>query len=70
MPVKSTQLNIDTLNQIIFDSAQINVDKQIIRNDYFDWLTSSADNQFIKVITGFRRVGKSFLLKQLQLKKQ
>jgi predicted AAA+ superfamily ATPase len=66
MSKNTSQLSIDTLNQIIFDSAQINADKQITRSDYFKWLTSSTHNEFIKVITGFRRVGKSFLLKQLR----
>jgi predicted AAA+ superfamily ATPase len=65
MPKNIQQLSIDSLSQVISDSIHINTDYQITRKTYFDWLTSSTDNEFIKVITGFRRVGKSFLLKQL-----
>jgi len=35
------------------------------RNEYLLWLKKSIDNKLIKAIVGFRRSGKSFLLKLL-----
>ena len=61
------QLNIDELRQIILDSSKISTKNPIVRDDYSRWLKKGTENNFIKVITGFRRVGKSFLLKQLRL---
>jgi predicted AAA+ superfamily ATPase len=34
----------------------------IIREDYLDWLKQAKDNEFVKVITGVRRSGKSVIL--------
>jgi len=64
--INNTQITIDDLKQIIIDSSQISVDNYIDRDDYFAWCKTGIDNDFIKVITGFRRTGKSFLLKQLK----
>ena len=64
--MNNTQITIDELKQVIIDSSQISVDRYIDRDDYFAWCKSGLDNDFIKVITGFRRTGKSFLLKQLK----
>ena len=60
------QITIDELKQIIIDSSQISVAHYIDRGDYFAWFRSGLNNNFIKVITGLRRTGKSFLLKQLK----
>ena len=38
---------------------------QIDRPDYIKQLVDSKDNGLIKIVTGLRRVGKSFLLKTL-----
>ncbi len=61
------QINIDELRSIIIDSSKIATKNQVIRDEYFNWLKKGAENDFVKVITGFRRVGKSFLLKQLRV---
>jgi len=62
----NTQITTDELRQIIVDSSRISVDRYIDRDDYFAWFKSGLNNDFIKVITGLRRTGKSFLLKQLK----
>ncbi len=62
----NTQITTDELKQIIVDSSRISVDHYIDRDDYFNWFKSGLNNDFIKVVTGFRRTGKSFLLKQLK----
>ena len=36
------------------------------RQTYLNWLISSKDNEFIKVITGVRRSGKSVILRLYQ----
>ncbi|MEA1937243.1 MAG: ATP-binding protein [Patescibacteria group bacterium] len=64
--MNNTQITTDELKQVIIDSSRISVDRYIDRDDYFAWCKSGLDNDFIKVITGFRRTGKSFLLKQLK----
>lgn len=62
----NSQITNDELRQIIIDSSRISADYYIDRDDYFAWCKSGLKNDFIKVITGFRRTGKSFLLKQLK----
>jgi len=62
----NTRITIDELKQIIVDSSQISANRCIDRDDYFAWCKFGLDNDFIKVITGLRRTGKSFLLKQLK----
>jgi len=64
--INNIQITIDDLKQIIIDSSQISIDHYINRDDYFTWCKNGLNNDFIKVITGFRRTGKSFLLKQLK----
>jgi predicted AAA+ superfamily ATPase len=59
-------MNIEALQKIIFNSSKINSEKNIPREQYFSWLVSGLDNNFVKVVSGFRRTGKSFLLKQLK----
>jgi hypothetical protein len=50
---------------IINESVGTPQDKLITRPRYLPWLKAKLDNHLIKVISGFRRVGKSTLLKQL-----
>ena len=38
----------------------------IKRKLYLDWLKNAKDNEFIKVITGVRRSGKSVILNLFQ----
>ena len=63
--VKS-KVTIDELRQVIEDSSHISVKEYIERPEYFNWIKSGLNNNFVKVVTGFRRTGKSFLLKQLK----
>src|SRR5574344_171543 len=42
-----------------------NFDLGYVRNDYINLLSSSSGNRLIKVIVGQRRVGKSYLLRQM-----
>lgn len=57
-------ISINELRQAIAESMQFN-SKPIMRNNYFSWLTKSSENKLIKTVTGFRRSGKSYLLKML-----
>jgi hypothetical protein len=56
---------IGELQQIFTESQKINVETAIKRDSYFQPLLQAAQEPVIKAITGFRRVGKSFLLKKL-----
>lgn len=47
------------------ESQTLGTDIPVERKDYFSWLHQAASNQLIKAIVGFRRTGKSFLLKML-----
>ena len=58
-------ININTINQIINQSKQLPSEKIIKRNDYHKWLIESTNTKLIKILTGFRRVGKSTLLKTI-----
>lgn len=57
-------ITINKLKQAIAESMQFST-KPIIREDYLGWLKKGANNKLIKAITGFRRSGKSYLLKML-----
>lgn len=56
---------ITNLKQIIGDSMKLPSETYVYRENHMDWLYKSLDNNLIKAITGFRRVGKSMLLKRL-----
>ncbi|MBQ6236887.1 MAG: AAA family ATPase [Bacteroidales bacterium] len=36
--------------------------KEVLRSDYIDWLDRKRGNGLVKIITGVRRCGKSYLL--------
>lgn len=58
-------LTIDQIKTVITDSKEISVEKEVERMRYLEWLKRGAGSRLIKVISGFRRSGKTFLLKQL-----
>ncbi|KKP39022.1 MAG: hypothetical protein UR28_C0010G0005 [Candidatus Peregrinibacteria bacterium GW2011_GWF2_33_10] len=60
-------LNINALYQVLQDSQKIPNINVIERRKYINFLKSNIDAKPIKVISGFRRSGKSYLLKQLVL---
>lgn len=57
-------ISINKLKQAVAESKQFN-SKPVMRDDYFSWLTKSSGNKLIKAVMGFRRSGKSYLLKML-----
>ena len=59
------QYTINTLKQVIADSMALPKEPYIYRKNHMDWLFKGLDNSLIKAVTGFRRVGKSMLLKKL-----
>ena len=56
-------ISVDKLRQTMEESTVIPDGNPVTRNDYFNWLIKSSKNKLIKVVTGFRRSGKSYLLK-------
>ncbi len=56
-------INLNNLQQIITESAALPPTPNLIREDYLQWLESAKTSKLIKAITGFRRSGKSHLLK-------
>ena len=60
-----TNININDLKTILTDSHKIRVKKEVQRSEYLGWLKKTSSNKIIKVISGFRRSGKTFSLKQL-----
>ena len=59
-------ISVQELQQAIAESQAFNKnDKPVARKDYSDWLNQAVSNRLIKAIVGFRRSGKSFLLKIL-----
>lgn len=55
-------ISVQVLRQVMSESKQFN-SKPVIRDEYLTWLKKSSKNKLIKAITGFRRSGKSYLLK-------
>ena len=51
--------------KIVFDLIKYLIYMQIERPNYIQQLVDSKDNGLIKIVTGLRRVGKSYLLKTL-----
>ncbi len=56
-------ISINTLRQAIAESRQLSPVSFVKRLHYSAWLNKGADTNLIKVLTGFRRSGKSHLLK-------
>ena len=58
-------ISLQRIQQAIFESREFGDITPIERNEYLLWLNKSIDNKLIKAVVGFRRSGKSFLLKLL-----
>ncbi|MDP1722317.1 MAG: ATP-binding protein [Candidatus Gottesmanbacteria bacterium] len=58
-------ISVHELRQVIAESQTLSTDIPVERNDYFSWLQQAASSRLIKAIVGFRRSGKSYLLKML-----
>lgn len=58
-------ISLQKLQQAIAESQGFGLINPVYRNEYLSWLEKSIDNNLIKAIVGFRRAGKSFLLKIL-----
>ncbi len=57
-------LSTDQIKSLIVDSAKLGGKKNIDRPEYLTWVKKQSENSFVKVLVGFRRVGKSTVLKQ------
>jgi len=57
-------LSLNQLRQLISESQTIHSKQEVDRPDLLNWLIKGTENDLIKVLTGFRRTGKSYLLKQ------
>lgn len=58
-------ISVQELRQAIAESQTLGTDVPVERRDYFSWLNQATSNHLIKAIVGFRRSGKSYLLKML-----
>ncbi|EKE06399.1 MAG: ATPase [uncultured bacterium] len=58
-------ISLQLLNQAILESKNFDQNLSIKRDNYFDVLKEASKNKLIKAIVGFRRSGKSHLLKML-----
>lgn len=58
-------ISVQELRQVMTESQTLGTNAPVERRDYFSWLNQSTSNHLIKAIVGFRRSGKSFLLKML-----
>lgn len=58
-------ITVQELRQAIVESQALGKDVPVERKDYTTWLNQATSNYLIKAIVGFRRSGKSYLLKML-----
>lgn len=58
-------ITVQKLHQAIAESQLLSPIIPIQRDNYLSWLSHAAKNKLIKAIVGFRRSGKSYLLKML-----
>ena len=58
-------ISVQELRQAIAESRDLGTTVPVSRNDYFSWLSQGSKSRLIKAVVGFRRSGKSFLLKML-----
>jgi len=58
-------ISLQRIQQVMSESREFGTIIPVERNEYLLWLKKSIDNKLIKAIVGFRRSGKSFLLKLL-----
>ncbi|HCR35999.1 hypothetical protein A2130_04480 [Candidatus Woesebacteria bacterium GWC2_33_12] len=56
-------ITVQNLVKAIFESKQIGLSKEVQRPKYSKWLDEASKNRLIKAVVGFRRSGKSYLLK-------
>ncbi len=58
-------ISLQKIQQAMSESREFGTIVPVERSEYLSWLKKSTDNKLIKAIVGFRRSGKSFLLKLL-----
>lgn len=58
-------ISLQKLQQAMLESREFGSITPVERREYLLWLEKSIDNKLIKAVVGFRRSGKSFLLKIL-----
>lgn len=58
-------ITVNKLKQAISESLELPPVAPTPRDSYLTWLTEASDNKLIKAVVGFRRSGKSYLLKML-----
>ena len=58
-------ISLQKLQQAMLESREFGSITPVERREYLSWLEKSTDNKLIKAVVGFRRSGKSFLLKIL-----
>ena len=58
-------ISVNSLKQVIAESQDLGSTTPVARPDYSSWLESAGKSPLIKAVVGFRRSGKSFLLKML-----
>ncbi len=58
-------ISVQELRQAIAESQEIGNVVPVERKEYLSWLNKAAKSNLIKAVVGFRRSGKSFLLKML-----
>lgn len=58
-------ISLQKLQQAMLESREFGSVTPVDRREYLSWLEKSIDNKLIKAVVGFRRSGKSFLLKIL-----
>ncbi len=60
-------ITVQKLKQAIAESQLLSPANPTPRNKYLSWLEKASENLLIKAVLGFRRSGKSYLLKMLSL---
>lgn len=58
-------ISVQELRQAIAESRDLGTTIPVAREDYSSWLLKASKSPLIKAVVGFRRSGKSFLLKML-----
>jgi len=60
-------ITVQKLKQVMAESQFLSPATPTPRNKYLSWLEKASENLLIKAVLGFRRSGKSYLLKMLSL---
>jgi uncharacterized protein len=58
-------ISVQELRQVMAESQALGTNTPVLRKDYSTWLNQASSSHLIKAIVGFRRSGKSYLLKML-----